>query len=96
MTDFDKHLQEWHKSLESEFTATRADDSHTIAQLLRQRILAHVLELADNVIQMAKYSESDSVRLNATKYAITLALPTITTESPEDSLDTLIKALTTQ
>jgi isocitrate dehydrogenase len=95
MSDFNKHLQDWHKSIESEFQATESQDAEEILKVLRTRLMVNVLELADNLVQMAKYSESDSVRLNATKYAISLALPLADSPTPgTDSLDVLIAQLT--
>jgi hypothetical protein len=95
MSELDKQLKDWHAALESEFAASQCDSPSDIAGSLKARIQPHILELADNLVSIAKYSESDTARLSATKYAIQLVVPQVTLDDG-DPLNALIKQLTSQ
>jgi hypothetical protein len=93
MSELDKQLKDWHAALESEFAASQCESPQDIAAALKSRIQPHILDLADNLVALAKYSESDQARLSATKYAIQLVVPQVTLDDG-DPLNALIKQLT--
>jgi hypothetical protein len=92
MDELSEHLKGWHAALESEFVASTNDVPDDLAEALRKKLRAHVMELGENLVSIAKYSDSDSCRLAATKLAISMAIP-----NPEsgqaDPLNDLIKQL---
>lgn len=67
--DFEKHIKDYHRAIQSEFDSVEAGDTDKIVELIRKKFAASALELADELVMLAKNASSETAQLGSIKYA---------------------------
>lgn len=92
----EQDLHAWRKSLEEEFrlaeNAETEEDFDALALRARKKLIQGVPEAVNAIIELSKHAQSESIKLNASKYIIDTVLSKRNADG-DDPVNDLIKSL---